>query len=244
MVQLEPSSVLAGPKRTARWGSVVTVNLGGLDRTLAVSRENRLPRASVVITLAAQEFRRLSGAGEKVQHIIVLGSERDPTEHPDFKEIVENLRALRNKWYSHAKLVLLSTDPHLERTSVRLALGAFDKPIVRLEYGTVKTFRALTGRPTTELAEIVRHLASLDRVIVQARFVRGEVDNSTDSEVRGWIRRLREVQPQEILVTTPASKRGRQLRGIPSRRLDEIVEEVGEKVGAPVHVVPQEELVA
>lgn len=236
--------MLAGPKRTERWGSVVTVDLGALDSTLAVSRENRLPRASVVVTLAARELQRLSKAGEKIEHIIVLGSERDPTEHPDFKEIAENLRDLRNKWYSRAKLVLLSADPHLERTSVRLALGVFDKPVVRLEYGTVKTFRALTGRPTTELAEIVRHLASLDRVIVQARFVRGAVDNSTESEVRGWIKRLREVGPQEILVTTPETKRGRDLRGIPARRLDEIVEEVGEKVGAPVRVVPQEELVA
>lgn len=242
MVLLSPSSVIDGPKKSARWGSIVSVDLGSLDATLAVSRENRLPRASVVVTIAAQEFMRISKAGEKVEHVVAFGSQCDPTEHPDFRVISENLRELRHKWFPKAKLVLLSDSPRLETPEVRLGMGIYDFPVVRLEYGTVKTFAALTGRKTTELSDLVRSLTGLSRLVVHAVFVRGEVDNSTDAEVRGWIKRLQELRPREVLLSTPDAKRGRKVRGVPRARLDEILEQVTEKVGAQVAVIESEDI--
>lgn len=241
MVQLSPSSLIDGPKKTGRWGSVLTVDLGCLDATMAVSRENRLPRASVVVTGAAQEFMRLSKAGEKVEHIIAFGSQCDPTEHPDFRVISENLRELRGKWFSKAKLVLLLDSPRLDTPEVRLGVGTYDIPMIRLEYGTVKTFTALTGRKGTELADIVRHLPNFSRLVVHAHFVKGDVDNSTDGEVRGWIKRLQEAKPREVILTTPDAKRGK-LRGVTRARLDEIQEQVTEKLSATVSVVEHSQL--
>lgn len=244
MVLLSPSSILDGPKKSARWSTVLTVDLGCLDATLAVSRENRLPRASVVVTMAAQEFMRLSKAGEKVDHVLVFGSQCDPTEHPDFRVISENLRELRHKWFSKSKLVLLSDAPRLDTPEARLGAGTYDLPVARMEYGTVKTFTALTGRKGTELADLVKQLSGLDRLVVHAQFVRGEVDNSTDGEVRGWIKRLQEIGPREVLLSTPDPKRRGKTRGIPRTRLDEIVEQVGDKVGIPASVVEAEDLTA
>ena len=243
MVQLSPSSVIDGPKKTARWGSIVSIDLGSLDATLAVSRENRLPRASVVVTMAAQEFMRLSKAGEKVEHLVAFGSRCDPTEHPDFRVISENLRELRHKWFPKAKLVLLSEAPRLETPEVRLGMGTFDIPLVRLEYGTVKSFTALTGRKGTELAEMVHSLAGVGRLTVHATFVRGDIDNSTDSEVRGWIKRLQEIRPREVLLSTPDSRRNKaKLRGVTRTRLEEILEQVADKVGLPASIIEPEEL--
>ena len=42
-----------------------------------------------------------SKAGEKLQHIVVFG-EVDPTVHPEFRAISENLRELTNKWFPRA----------------------------------------------------------------------------------------------------------------------------------------------
>ncbi len=245
MVVLNPNSIITGPSRSPRWGRALTLDLGAPDATLAISRENRLPRPSVVVTLAARELMRLSKGGEKVDNILVVGSEVDPTHHPGFREISENLRALRNKWFPRAKLNLVSDDPRLNDAETRIALGIYDNPVVRLEYGTVKTFRKLTGHKSTVLSEIVRHLSSLEHVIVQAQFVRGEVDNSTESEVKGWIKRLRDVEPQEVLITSPPpqQRKGRP-RGISDTRLKEIAELVTEEVGASVTVLDREEAVA
>lgn len=245
MVVLNPDSIITGPRRSERWGRALTIDLGRLDASLAISRDNRLPRASVVVTLAAQEMMRISKSGEKVDNVLVIGSEVDPTRHPGFREISENLRALRTKWFPRAKLSLISDDPALGDMDARISLGFYDTPVIRLEYGTVKTFQKLTGHKSTELGDIVRHLSSLEKVTVLAKFVRGDIDNSTDSEVKGWIKRLRDVEPQEVLITSPPSraKKG-QLQGITPARLKEIAEMVVEEVGATVTVIDHASAVA
>lgn len=236
---LSPSVLLSGPENLAPWGPCVRIDLGQPDSTLAISRENRLPRASVVVTMAARELMRLSKAGDKLKSILVVGSEVDPTLHPAFKEITENLRELRNKWFPRAKLCLISDDPDLERVEVRLALGSYDRPMIRFEAGTARTFARLTGHKSTRFRKLAAHLESLDRVSIQARFVRGEVDNSTDSEVEGWLRRLQEVGPREVLISSPNPRnRGKgKAQGIPAGLLKEIVEQVGDRTGADVTIV-------
>lgn len=236
---LSPATIITGPKRSPRYGQCLTIDLGLPDSTLAISRDNRLPRAAAVVTMAARELMRLSKGGEKVETVLVLGSHADPTGHPDFREITENLRELRNKWFSRAKLCLLSNDPQLENAGVRVGVGAYDLPVLRFESGTAKTYSKLTGRKSTQLVKVVEQLCSLDRVIIRAEFVRGEVDNSTESEVRGWIKRLQNVRPSEILISTPDPRsRGKNLpRGIPKTRLQQIIDEVIDKVGATVTIL-------
>ena len=235
MVVLNPKSIITGPSRTTRWGRTVTVDLGTLDSTLAISRDNRLPRAAVIVTLAAQELMRLSKAGDKVDNILVVGTDVDPTRHPGFREVTDNLRALRNKWFPRAKLNLIADDPCLADSESRITLGIYDFPVVRLEAGTAKTFQKLTGHKSTELAEIVKHLSTLERVIIQTRFVRGDTDNSTDSEVKGWLKRLKEIDPIEILMSTPPSRKRKDLpMGITTSRFKEIVELVTEETSAKV----------
>jgi hypothetical protein len=236
---LSPSILLSGPENLAPWGACVRIDLGQPDCTLAISRENRLPRASVVVTMAARELMRLSKAGDKLKSILVVGSEVDPTLHPAFKEITENLRELRNKWFPRAKLCLISDDPDLDRVEVRLALGSYDRPMIRFEAGTARTFARLTGHKSTRFRKLAAHLKSLDRVSIQACFVRGEVDNSTDSEIEGWLRRLQEVGPREVLISSPNPRnRGKgKAQGIPAGQLKEIVEQVGDRTGADVTIV-------
>ncbi len=235
MVVLNPKSLITGPTRTERWGRTLTIDLGALDATLAISRDNRLPRAAVVVTLAAQEMMRLSKGGDKVDNILVIGSEVDPTRHPGFREISENLRALRNKWFPRAKLNLISNVPSLDNSESRITMGIYDFPVVRMEAGTAKTFQKLTGHKSTEFGEIIKHLTTLERVIIQTCFVRGDADNSTASEVKGWLKRLKEIEPVEILMSSPPSRKRKDLPlGIPPTRLKEIVELVTEEVGTKV----------
>jgi hypothetical protein len=235
MVVLNPKSIVTGPSRTPRWGRTLSIDLGALDSTLAISRDNRLPRAAVVVTLAAQELMRLSKGGDKVDNILVVGTDVDPTRHPGFREVTDNLRALRNKWFPRAKLNLISNDPCLDNSESRITMGIYDFPVVRMEAGTAKTFRKLTGHKSTEFADIIRHLTTLERVIIQTCFVRGDADNSTASEVKGWLKRLKEIEPVEILMSSPPSRKRKDLPlGVPPTRLKEIVEMVTEEVGTKV----------
>lgn len=229
------SPLLCGPQKSERFGILLGIDIGDQEGSLAISRQNRMPRASVVVTSAARTLIRLSKAGEKVETLVVYGTSSEPTMHPEFREIVGNLRDLRNKWFSKSKLVLLSEDPHLEGAEVRHSIGIFDRVVVRYEWGTAKTFASATGRKSTELASLAASLAQIDNLVLQARFLRGDTDNSTEAEVRAWIKKLTELKPREIhLLTSVGKGASKKAKPVTKTRIAEIAAEVTEKTGVPV----------
>ena len=227
------SPVIKGPLRSDRLGATLGIDIGYAESALSVSRENRMPRASIVITTAARGIIRLSKSGEKVESIAAVGSETDPTLHPDFKEITTNLRDLRNKWFPKAKLWLQSDDARLETPNVRHQLGVFDRVLVRFEWGTAKAFTSMTGRKGPELATLQASLTNLESLVVQARFGKTETaDNAAEAEVKAWIKRMGEIRPREIHVLASDAKLVQKKLKLASKaRIAEIVAEVAEKTG-------------
>jgi hypothetical protein len=235
--------IFSGPLKSDRLGATLGIDLGSMDMALAVSRENRMPRASVVVTTAARHIIRISKAGEKIESVAVYGSKADPTTHPDFREITENLRDLRNKWFGKAKLCLILDEPRLDDLLLRHVLGIYDRVYLRMEWGTAKTFAAMTGRKSSEFATYLDNLGHVEHLIVQARFLRGDIDNSTDAEVKAWIKKIGELKPREVAILNPdakgASKKG---KSAPKSRLADIAADLTEKTGIPAAVVQSESL--
>lgn len=237
--------IFSGPFKSERLGATLGVDLGSMDMALAVSRDNRMPRASVVVTTAARHIIRISKAGEKIETVVVYGSKADPTLHPDFREITENLRDLRNKWFSKAKLCLILDEPRLEDSELRRVLAIYDRVYLRMEWGTAKTFAAMTGRKATEFGGYLDNLGHVEHLVVQARFLRGDVDNSTDTEVRAWIKKLGELKPREVAILGGEPKAaGKKAKTTPKTRLSEIAAEVTAKTGIPAAVVQGESLLS
>ncbi|MEW6073523.1 MAG: hypothetical protein AB1726_13145 [Planctomycetota bacterium] len=206
--------------------------------TVPTPRANRFPSQAVVVTSAARRLIALAKEGEKLRSIVVEAGEKDPTLHPEFREISENLRELRGKWFPKAQLCLLSDQPSLESAEVRRALSCYDRPVLRLEAGFQKTFCALTGEKPEAFRTMVENMGRLEveRLIVRACFVRGAVDNSKENEVRAWIRHLDEIRPARVQISTPARPQGKSLRPVPKAQMSRIAELVTEKTGIPVEV--------
>jgi len=225
--------VVQGPIEHPRFGRSLLVN-----PMVPTTRANRFPSQAVVVTSAARRLIELSKEGEKVRAIVVEGVEYDPTLHPDFHQISENLRELVNKWFPKAALCLVSDQPRLERAEVRHSLGCYDRPILRLEAGFQKTFTALTGEGPELFRSIVENMSRLEneRLIVRARFVRGKVDNSKDHEIKAWIRHLDEIRPATVQITTPPKPQGKTLKPVTKTQMSKIAELVTEKTGIPVEV--------
>ncbi len=229
---LPDSPLILGPKKIERLGLAFGVDLGSAEVVLSVSRDTRMPRASVLVTTAARHLIRVSKTGEKVETLLVYGSHIDATLHPDFREITGNLRDLRNKWFPKAKLWLVTDDPHFERMDVRHSLNVYDRVVVRLETGTAKTFASITGRKSTDYATLTGQLTQLDRLAIQARFYRGEGDNTTEAEVKAWIKKMGELKPREVYILNPEAKPvNKKLKPAPKGRVTEIAEELTEKTG-------------
>ena len=85
------------------------------------------------------------------------------------------------------------------------------------------------------------NLSTLEHLVVQARFVRGDADNSTDAEVRAWLKRLGELKPREVHIQNSEPKAGgpratKKLKPIAKSRVAEIAAEVTKKIGIPAAV--------
>jgi hypothetical protein len=197
-----------------------------------------------VITTAARGIIRLSKSGEIVESIAAIGSETDPTLHPDFKEITGNLRDLRNKWFPKAKLWLQSEDPHFDAPNVRHHIGVFDRVIVRFDWGSAKAFTSMTGRKGAELTSVQTSLTNLESLVIQARFVKGEgIDNTAEAEVKAWVKRIGEIRPREVhLLGADAKLVHKKFKLATKARIAEIAAEVTEKTGIPTTMCTTESI--
>jgi hypothetical protein len=237
VVAVTDCPIFSGPRRSLRLGSTLGVDLGSQDMALAVSRDNRMPRASVIVTTAARHMIRISKAGEKIEAILVYGSVADPTLHPDFREIAENLRDLRNKWFAKAKLCLALDNPHLDEPSLRRVLSLFDRVYLRMEWGSAKTFTTFTGRKAAEYTTLMNSLSSAENLVIQARFLKGEgLDNTSEAEVKAWTKKVAELKPREVQLLRSEKGLGKKVKSVAKSRLTEIAEELSTKAGVPATV--------
>jgi len=227
------NEIVRGPEKSAEFGKCLLIY-----PTCETARPGIFPSQALVVTTAARRLIELSKAGERLNAVVVLG-EVDPTLNPDFRAISENLRELCNKWHPKASLTLVSGAQGLDDADIRQALSCYDDPILRFEAGTQKTYAALTGAKPSVFKEVVQNLSKieLERITVAATFVRGDVDNSTESEVRAWVKHLGAIKPATVHVSTLAKiDTKRKLKPITKARLETIANQVADKTGLPVEV--------
>lgn len=231
----DSTTLIHGPIRS-RWGKTMVLNLTAPQGHLVVERGSTLARGSVIVTTCARRLQEMSKAGDKVHAIVVIGQEVDPATHPDLQSITENLRALRDKWFNRAKMMIITAAPDLEDWGLRATLSMYDTLLYRFECGTAKTYAAVTGEPQTKLSKLTRQLSSFDHLVVQTSFFRGGLDNSTDTEVNNWIKKLIEVGPREVHILTPAGERRKKVKPISKARREQIASEAAEALGVEVSI--------
>ncbi len=238
---------IAPNRRTPETEGSIYDRTGPAETEPIISLRRKVPTPGVVITSAARRIIELSRAAEKVEALVVTGN-KEPTSHPELVQIVENLRELRDKWYPKAALCLVSDSIDVEPVNLRHVLGMFDKPIVRFEWGTAKSFTAATGRPGTDLKRIVDALTGLDRLILQACLTLGKGAEGADSELKSWVKKVGEIRPREVHLGTVDGKseargaRGPDARPLPAARLEQIASELLEKTGISAQVISSEAL--
>lgn len=203
-------------------------------------RSGVLLSQAVIVTTIASTIREHSREGKKVKTIMVSG-EIDPLQHEDFRQISENLKDIAKKWFPKARLHLIGFPRFIDSPGRAVALDYFHEVTLRLEAGTQKTYAAMTGEKGEVLKRVNSTLARLDlgNLVIRARFVRGDIDNSTASEVRGWIKSLEAVKPAKVEISTPKKSPWAKTKAITATRLKEIGAEVEEKLGIPVETIEE-----
>lgn len=151
----------------------------------------------------------LARASHNIDYITFAGN-GEPTLHPRFEQIVDDVIALRNKWMPKAKIAVLSNATTLRKPSVLKALNKIDKRILKLDAGSDETFQ-LIDNPLGKinLSKVYDDLKSLQNrdFTIQTMFLKGQingqpVDNTEEKEVKAWIDKLIEIKPKEVMLYT------------------------------------------
>lgn len=229
--------ILTGPRETKRFGRALIVDIAAPQLGLVVERGSNLPRASVVVTTCAREIIALSKEGIKVESILVIGSEVDPAEHPDLKEITENLRALRDKWFSRAKLLVLTQARDLSDYTTRATLAMYNAVHLQFDWGTAKLWTAATGEKGPAFGQLVSDCHHFDHLVLELSLFKAPLDNTAASEVTALAKKIAEIKPQEVVVMCATGsitdKKG--AKAATKTQRDKIVETLAEATGLSVH---------
>jgi wyosine [tRNA(Phe)-imidazoG37] synthetase (radical SAM superfamily) len=197
------------------------------------------PAPPEVETALRLRLRRALDEGERLDRITVAGH-GEPTLHPEFEEVADRVRRVRDQLTPEVRLAILSNSTTAGWPDVQRALERFEERYMKLDAGDPITYARING-PGPSIAEIVDALGDLPGVMVQAMFVAdpgGRVDNTTDAAVSEWLAALARVNPERVhLYTIDRHPALEYLRPAPAPRLRAIAEQVRE-IGFEAEVFP------
>lgn len=141
--------------------------------------------------------------------VITFAGNGEPTMHPDFAEIIDATIALRDIYFPHVKVAVLSNATLIDRDNVRHALEKVDRAILKIDSAFDHTIQLIDGpKGNYSLRKVIDAMKKFrGEIIIQTMFLRGEhngevVDNTTPEEIEAWINVLREIHPSLVMIYT------------------------------------------
>ena len=148
-------------------------------------------------------------ANGPVPDVLTFAGNGEPTLHPHFPEIMEDVRALRDRYFPKAKISVLSNSTQVFRPEVFEALKRVDNNILKLD--TVdEDYIRLVDRPAGhyDVDRLIERLKAFEgKVIIQTMFMKGtfegkDVDNTLDRFVEPWLAVVKEIGPSQVMIYT------------------------------------------
>ena len=250
------SDIIFGPVQSRRLGVSLGVNLlplhgkwcnfdciycecgwnkeGLADKQLPSRADVRIALETKLQTMAAEK---------KLPDAITFSGNGEPTIHPEFAGIVDDVVALRNRYAPAAKVCVLSNATTLMRDEVFVALQKTDCPILKLDAAVTSTAKRMNNPAGPYSVEQV--VSAMQRFrhdfILQTMFLRGDyqgavIDNTTPDEVTRWLEVVSLLRPKEVMIYTIDRETPAQgLQKVSLHDLEQIAEKV-KQMGIPVKV--------
>ena len=163
--------------------------------------------------------------------VLTFAGNGEPTAHPQFGGIMDDILALRDKYFPQAKVSVLSNSTFLHKPEVFEALNKVDNNILKLD--TVDaTYINKVDRPTGHynVKEVIECMKAFKgNLIVQTLFMKGtfqgeSVDNTTDDYVLPWLEVVKEIAPRQVMIYTID-------RETPAQELEKATHEELDRIG-------------
>ena len=142
--------------------------------------------------------------------VLTFAGNGEPTGHPDFAGIMDDVVALRDTYFPAAQVSVLSNATFILRPAVFEALKKDDNNILKLDTVNPDYIR-LVNRPNGryDLEALVRKMRQFDgHCIIQTMFMKGhsfdgtEVSNVGDAYVLPWLDAVCTIAPSKVMIYT------------------------------------------
>lgn len=251
-------STVFGPIHSRRLGSSLGINLGPDDGKVCSfdclyceagfnsqgSGTTGLPLREKVKNDLRNKLASMKQKGESLD-VITFSGNGEPTLHPDFPEIIDDVIKLRDEFYPAAKVSVLTNSTRIFTPTVAEALKKIDNNILKLDSAVERTMR-LIDRPNSPEFTVEKLISGLKQFsgngIIQTMLLRGShdgipVDNTTPEEINALIQAYKEIRPKEVMIysldrTTPAEK----LVKVEKDELEKIGRQISTETGIPVSI--------
>ena len=210
------SRIIYGPIHSRRLGNSLGINLLPSDRKICnfdcvycecgfaekMASKATLPTVQEY-AMALEEA--LKQADLDIDTITFSGN-GEPTLHPNFLEIVQVTRTLRDRYFPNAKISLLSNATKID--TKKDAIMLCDNRILKLDSAVDATLQ-LIDRPVEHdltAEKIIEKLQMFEGdFVLQTCFLRGEYqgkkfDNTTPNELQAWYEAVKKTNPKQIMV--------------------------------------------
>ncbi|MDE7397876.1 MAG: radical SAM protein [Muribaculum sp.] len=221
MVTILFHSTIFGPIRSRRLGWSLGINLSPNDGKICSfdciyceagfnsqgPGKTGFPKRTDVARLLEEKFITMTADGTPLD-VITFSGNGEPTLHPDFEEIVNDVITLRDKYFPQAKVSVLCNSTRIDRPDIVRALHRVDNCILKLDSALTPTMRLIDrpNSPTFTADYLIPLLKAFNgQCIIQTMMLRGThngniIDNTTPEEIDALIKAYREISPAEVML--------------------------------------------
>ncbi|MBO4462753.1 MAG: radical SAM protein [Prevotella sp.] len=167
-----------------------------------------MPTRQEVAEALEQRLQQMQAEG-RMPDVLTFAGNGEPTCHPHFAEIIDDVIALRDKYCPEAKVSVLSNSTLIHRQQVHDALLRVDNNILKLDTVSPEYIRRVDHpQGTYDVQQVIERLKAFNgRVIIQSMFMQGNcngenVDNTGDEYVLPWLEAIKEIQPRQVMIYT------------------------------------------
>ncbi len=248
--------IIFGPIRSRRLGISLGVNLlptackhctfncvyCECGWTKAHEVEPGFPGAGIIREALEEKLASMQKKNTLLDSITFAGN-GEPTIHPEFPRIVDDVVELRNNYFPDARVSVLTNASRAGDPQIAKALLKTDNPILKLDAGTQEMFEKLNNpRIPVSLDDVLKSLEVFrGKGVIQTLFVKGThkgevIDNTTEEEVSQWLKHIERLKPRLVMIYPIArSTPEENLEVVPFEVLNEIAWRV-EKLGIETEV--------
>ena len=210
--------VIYGPYETLHFGKALGINiLGNSDKLCSFNcpycylgsttlRLNQIKKAdlyyeaSFIADKISEAFQEIHKNGPGIDAMVVSGN-GEPTLHPDFGTIVQQMIESRNQWMPGKPIIILSNGARLDCRKTADILNLVDERVIKIDAGNNSKFLEMNAPLSrSNLSRILVGAKYLKDYIVQTMFVEGTVDNTSGDAIDDWIELIAVLKPKQVLI--------------------------------------------